>query len=318
MWNTQNIVAKPWLYYSYFAASALRGIIRKQAFKLPQEKVIYTSTRRFTTDLRSEWNELFGIGRDEELYLTYFWKDQVINFMKAMGRIGVKYTNVLHMAHEIELHQDMGSLLPNEIVNCQSWLEDICVLKSRKVIAIFQTQILVGDQILAVERDFIFIKGVSRKDEESIRASTEYNQSDTSSFIGLSRSQSEAAKKNLKAVGRFHVPVGMGWRFGLVSGDMNPIHCQTHLARLLGYEGPFLQGTATVNYLLKQFFVDQGQKLRKLQVSFCRPIYFGQNLDFYLIDDQFELLNESQLMVAKGRWASAESSASGNTQSRSS
>jgi hypothetical protein len=71
----------------------------------------------------------------------------------------------------------------------------------------------------------------------------------------------------------FRAPAGLGRRYGLISGDVNPIHMSDLTARAFGFPRAIAHGMWSLGRLASDFEADQFNGGCELSVSFKLPIY---------------------------------------------
>ena len=85
-----------------------------------------------------------------------------------------------------------------------------------------------------------------------------------------------------------------------LSGDKNPLHVDTMMAKMGGFDVPILHGLCTFGYLgravVESFTDDQPEKFRSIQVRFSKPVFPGEALTIAMwVDGQtclFQTRNE--------------------------
>lgn len=78
-------------------------------------------------------------------------------------------------------------------------------------------------------------------------------------------------KINVKSDIKFNVPLGLGFKYGLVSGNVDPIHISTPTAKLMGHKASIIHGMWTVGRLISA--VAPITYPLDLKVKFISPIY---------------------------------------------
>jgi acyl dehydratase len=71
----------------------------------------------------------------------------------------------------------------------------------------------------------------------------------------------------------FRAPSGLGRRYGLISGDVNPIHMSDLTARAFGFRGAIAHGMWSLGRLASEFEAAQFDGGCELNVSFKLPIF---------------------------------------------
>ncbi|HNS96906.1 MAG TPA: MaoC/PaaZ C-terminal domain-containing protein [Polyangiaceae bacterium] len=81
------------------------------------------------------------------------------------------------------------------------------------------------------------------------------------------------------------LPPHEGWRYARLSGDFNPIHWASPIAKLLGWRGPIAHGfdlmARTCHASVRHLAQGDARKLRKLDVTFRRPVHLPAELHLF-------------------------------------
>ena len=87
-------------------------------------------------------------------------------------------------------------------------------------------------------------------------------------------------------IGRTTLPRDLGWRFGQVSGDLNPIHWVPAWAKLLGFGGVILHGFCTAGIAAEQIIANtldgEPSRLRGLEARFTQSLRLPAEVGIYL------------------------------------
>lgn len=87
-------------------------------------------------------------------------------------------------------------------------------------------------------------------------------------------------------IGRATLPSDLGWRFGQVSGDLNPIHWAPVWAKLLGFGGVILHGFCTAGIaaelIIQRELGGQPLALRGLEARFTQSLRLPADVGVYL------------------------------------
>jgi len=142
----------------------------------------------------------------------------------------------------------------------------------------------------------MLVKNLNEADAKKILHSSIYNKTDISHLSGLRDRQPSLSGTQVQK-GSFYVPENFGVAFGKISGDRNPVHTSSHIAKLFGYPKAFIQGMATVNFLLKFFVCDCKKVIKQLDITFCNPIFVDQNVQIHFNDND----NEYEVIDSRGK-----------------
>lgn len=77
-------------------------------------------------------------------------------------------------------------------------------------------------------------------------------------------------------------------RFGELSGDWNPLHCDAAFARAAGFEGPVVYGgllVAQVSRMIGMHLPGRDGVWSQVQLDFRRPLYVGQPAELVAVVD---------------------------------
>ena len=100
-------------------------------------------------------------------------------------------------------------------------------------------------------------------------------------------------------VSEMRVPSDMGRIYGRISGDLSPIHSSRLGAWLFGLKGPFLQGLALRNLVVRHL-AELQVPLDRLSLTFAAPAAVGQTLLLLVLGSEVEVHDEAGRLVAFG------------------
>lgn len=85
--------------------------------------------------------------------------------------------------------------------------------------------------------------------------------------------------------------------FRIITGDVNPLHCDASYAKAKGYKDSVVYGLLTASFLSTLcgcFLPGETSLIQKVDVDFCRPTYVGDTLviegTIVRIEEVFQLL----------------------------
>jgi hypothetical protein len=288
-------------YIGWFFLKVSRGLMRRQRISISDKLLspIYVPCS-LTWERVRKWYELYG-GCGDECEFTYLTQEFQECMLKVLYELGVNYANILHLSHQRYFFA--RGLVPGQEYILSFQITDIAIMTEGK--AIITLDIKAKDQqgqLAYHSADRIFCRKISTRDMEHIRSCTLSREADRDpqEFKGLSRRKAQLAAHHPAVTAFFAEDLGL--RFGLVSGDLNPVHTIKYVAPAFGYEKPFVQGLYVANYVLRHLTVGLGKRLENMAITFCNPVVLGQNITLRYADSQFELLDQTGKLLAFGEW----------------
>jgi hypothetical protein len=286
-------------HFFYFYYYALRGLLRKQNLYLPNTTIQYKSKFHLTKMICTQWEKLFEPGLEpNKIPFTYYCMEYVKFYLKSMDILRFNYRNILHLGHEIIFSPDHQNIRIGEIVQLTLNIKDISWLDHDRAVLFIESNIedMEGNN-MRKGTDAIFLKGLTTANIEKLKNSVKYNLTDVSMYRNLSKHKPTLFDVKTSYL---HVPNNFGARYGKISGDRNPVHTREWLAKLFGYPRAFIQGSATVNFLIKHFISEQQENIKSLSIKFCKPIFPGQTIEIRFTEKKFELVNSKNDLLAFG------------------
>ena len=291
-------------FYLYFYFQALKGLLRTQNLVLPENTLqIKYDLRVKSSDIR-DWYRLFDEPREvAHIPFCYYSRLYELFFLQYMDAMKFNYKNIRHLYHERELFDDAG-MVADRKYSVLFRIADISVLPKNR--AVFATEVHVKDEsarTILLQRDYIFLKNISGKNISMLEAAKQFRQQiPVAGFIGLSQKESVLKAQDSVRSMTVAIPIGMGVKYGHLSGDLNPLHTGRILSRLFGINRPFIQGGCIIHMLMKIFYADLGEHLGNYHATFCRPVYEDQTCRLLYDESCFELLDcQNKLLVSGAR-----------------
>ena len=104
----------------------------------------------------------------------------------------------------------------------------------------------------------------------------------------------------------WRVPSKLAKQYAKVSGDTNPIHTSTLMAKLFGFKQPILHGWCAASKVIQQLSSKYGAQAQQIEVQFKNPIYMGTCQQLFIQEDtnlkEFTLVDKkSKKTTLKGR-----------------
>jgi hypothetical protein len=90
-------------------------------------------------------------------------------------------------------------------------------------------------------------------------------------------------------IDQWDLPANTGRQYGLLSGDLNPIHLWPWSAKVLGQSQPLMHGMHSAARTEAALARHHGQALRSLSIQFMRPLLLPSHARLYLTQGGFSL-----------------------------
>lgn len=296
-----KIIAGDLPYYIYFYYYAFKGLLQTQNIKLPDQKLSFSESFQFSQEVKNNWDSMFQIPFSKKDYkITYYWKTCQKSYMICMNSLQFDYKNIRHLAHERFFPNPKLELKVGETYTVECGFSGVVPLNHDRVIFIIEVECRnLKNMIVSRQKDFIFLKGVDKKSLKRIKAHPLSGYPiDFSLFRSLSSRKPRLKKYKTEPL---FLPEYFGIYYGLVSGDMNPVHTSSTLAKLFGIKKPFLQGVGTANLILKTLTYNLKENIKNIQTIFTQPIYLDQTVFLRHTKNDFEVVDKNGLLLAFGK-----------------
>ena len=101
--------------------------------------------------------------------------------------------------------------------------------------------------------------------------------------------------ENSQLVGEWSVVANDGKNYGIISGDLNPIHWSSAAAKLSGFPNKILHGFASFSKTF-ECLLDYGLNPKDIDVRFLSPVVLPAKVKVYIVasDNQYQLLVTNQ------------------------
>jgi acyl dehydratase len=257
------------------------------------------------------WGDLYGAAdHGEALPFSYYAPLTMDTFHRSIHALRLSFRNVLHLQWVMEAQRPGGAALqPGVPYQLHTGLDDVSFLKGNRAVFTFFVNVFdgAGDPMVRNLYHFL-VKNLSPRDIALLKSTQGYNQHEFPELMAVSRTGEVKALKGARTRS-LHFTEDMGVRYGRVSGDMNIVHVNKWLVRLFGYSRPFAQGMCTANYVLKTLACDERASVDHFTITFCKPVFLPGTVKLALGDGQFQIRDESRLVVSVGTWRSRTPSA---------
>ncbi|MBX7148742.1 hypothetical protein K1X76_06610 [bacterium] len=286
-----------------FYKQALPRIFFPQNIRLLQKQVIAKNLFVLTADNQKKWFELFDAkNMQADIPFTFYWPHCVLAFLQTIKALGAHYKNILHLKCSINfLARNPKSMQLGALHGIKTSFNSIIPLSSSKAVFTGNTLVLGPyKKRVAQLTDTILVKNISTSDMKKIGLSPLCKKPKNLDDYLTKRTPTFTQNKMNYREHTLFFPMDMGLKFGDISGDLNPIHLTTFSARLFGYKKPFIQGLCTANAVIKKFFVDESEDLKKMDITFVKPIFLGEKVFLRFNKKNYEIVGKNDELLAFG------------------
>lgn len=299
-------VEKGSLRYSvWFLAKTIGGLIRRHGlnttnisnFEVLEEFNFAKDIEHWEAFLKSE----FDILKNTRGLVTFGWKLQVIHFFRVMDALGFNYKNVLHVSSRVRFLNCDTQAFENSKLQFHAQLTNI-FRRSKTSVALQFLHTVQSENSETIYECFDEVAVLGFKEtflNEKERAGS-FAGSNFAQIESDSLATPEAKKGERIGQIQFAMPEGVGIRFGKVSGDLNPLHTNPFLAKILGHRNAFAQGMLIVNVLVNQLFSYSNQK--EFFFKFIKPMYIGENYCLSIYPEYFSVSAADNHIVCAGEF----------------
>ncbi len=284
--------------------SAVAGVARAQ--RLHDPRSLHGLSVRGEAVLQASdiqtWNELFGVPfRDRLVPFTYHAPVASVGRNRMLRQIGANVKNVLLLKSSIGYSRYYeGSLRGGARYFYEATFDAMGMISSRHAaLRIFWELNNVQQDVICRGADCYVMRDVEWHD----RYTLEHGGAPASLFE-VDFGQFKAREPMLWSRNHRTYPLSfsasMATRYGRVSGDMNLVHTNRSLSRVLGFTGPIAHGGWIANQIIKATVVDAKLACRNLQINYCRPVHLGDTATLVIAGQDFEVLGQDDTVLVHG------------------
>ena len=292
-------------YYIWFLTKTIGGLFRRHSFAIKNKSDFEVSKELcFLRDIKG-WDEFlkseFNFPKASRLSFTFAWRWQVIQFFRVMDALGFNYKNVLHVSSHLRFKYVDLQIFGESKLTFHSQVNSIS-RRSRSKVSLEFMHSVSSDKYGAIYEcsDEVTILGFKETFLDELEKVGGILPANSGSLERLSEPL-QSAKKDVHVIqNRFAMNENVGVRFGKVSGDLNPLHTNSFLARILGHKKAFAQGMLIVNVVSNYLF--QYAQKGELFFRFVKPMYLGQEYCLNIYDGSFAVLSLDNLIVCDGKF----------------
>lgn len=282
------------------------AVARPHGFTIPADGVSRSMPYRLLPIHERQWNQLYGRHPSApRLPFSYPVRATSAVFLNVLRSLGVNFRHLLYLRHEL-------SVLPGYATHFESRADYVVAGGLREIISLDRNRVAPVFEVVLVRaadgtpimrtRDYFCVKDIPDAALAQLAASPLLRQDTAGEFTALSHRQPQLGADTPHECALLPYPANAGWRFGLVSGDLNLVHISGAVARLFGHAKPFAQGLFTANHVMAALSKHRGQAVDALAITFCRPVLLRQTVRLAFDDTRHELCDEEGHLLACGTY----------------
>ena len=294
---------QPWHYAWAFASAALTGWRSGHRLhsRAPRH---YRSSSQISPRLARRWRALFDVPARAGKLVPMLTHQSTVTLMVAQlfRDLGIRSHQLLHVQHRTAHHADVATCARSQEQELQCHVKRILRMGEDRVFV--EVKIQARDnrgQLLCQVDDGYVVGGLPPSDLAGLPSDRNLLRE----LLGLRRRLPRLSISEGDAlVSEMLVEDSMGRSYGLLSGDVSPVHTGRLGAWLLGLKRPVLQELA-LRHLVVRHLVELGAPVQRLHLTFAAPVALGQSLLLVLSGREFEVQDAQGRLVAFGSNAAA-------------
>ncbi|HYX32713.1 MAG TPA: MaoC/PaaZ C-terminal domain-containing protein [Oligoflexus sp.] len=288
--------------YPRYYSRLVFNLFRRQRLSVSSSGYPFAAAFAFPESLKSRWDQLFLVNPrcPKPLQMIYNRLSRDYLF-EALGKMQLNFANIMQLGIDVELSQPFTGFVPSQDYHYASSLKEVLHLNHDRALLKFSS--IISDEqgeAIVVQRDTMILNNLKKSEIERLDKSAEVQGETSDQYRGLSKQEPEITLDAADWSGRYFLSSDTGMRYGVVSGDLNPLHTAKIFSKLLGHRGSFVQGAFTANLVLKFLMNDMQLPIKSMSVIFTRPAYAGQMITFVVKGNRFELHCQRHKLLAKG------------------
>ena len=283
-----------WAYWSA-ALSSLLGAHRLR----PERLRPYSAAAPISARQAHRWHAVFDVPARARAFVPLLTNQGVGTLLQArlFADLGVNQRHLHHLRHHTTLHAGVAACARARDQRLTCAVPRVLRLGQDRALVEVQTRVLAADgQLLSQVEDGFAVTGLPQGDLSALPS----DRGLLRELLGARRRLPRlTSSEGLALVSEMHVPHDMGWVYGRVSGDMNPVHTCHLGAWLFGLKRPFLQGLALRNLVVRHL-AELRRPIEQLSLTFVSPAHLGQCLLLLVSGSALEVHDAKGRLVAFG------------------
>jgi hypothetical protein len=290
--------------YTRYYSRLMVNLLRRQKLSVPKSGYGYTTSFEFPESLKSKWDQLFLVNPRYPKPLQMIYNRLSRDYLfEALSKMQLNFANIMQLGIDVELARPFVGFLPAQHYHYSCAFKEVLHLNHDRALLNFRS--VVSDEqgeAIVVQRDTMIVSNLKKADVERLDKTAEIHGQTSDQYRGLSKQEPEITLDIADWSGRYFLSNDTGLRYGVVSGDLNPLHTARFFSKLLGHRRSFVQGAFTANLVLKFLMNDMHLAVKTMSVIFTRPAYSGQMVTFVVKGNRFELHCQRHKLLAKGHF----------------
>ncbi len=290
--------------YPRYYSRLVVNLLRRQKLALPSSGYPFAAAFEFPATLKSKWDNLFLVNPRSPRPLQMIYNRLSRDYLfEALSKMQLNFANIMQLGIDVELSRPFTGFTPTQHYHYSSSLKEVLHLNHDRALLNFRS--IVSDEHgepIVMQKDTMILCNLKKADVERLDKIAEVHGESSDQYRGLSKLQPEISLDDADWSGRYFLSNDTGLRYGVVSGDLNPLHTAKIFSKLLGHRGSFVQGAFTANLALKFLMNDMHLSVKNMSVIFTRPAYAGQMITFVVKGNRFELHCQRHKLLAKGHF----------------
>ncbi len=282
-----------------YSVGFVRTMVRTRPLNLaPENWTSYETDFKIPAATFAEWQKAIGNHDPYENRNTLYSFMNTNAFFTCASRLGIDFKTVMHLSSEIQVRDICFQFEAERSYRYKARVRDIKPFPGRgRGILEIEIQILDGNDVKLVHVDRMFFRGVPSHVYDRLTA----QQKPEEKYAGISRRVSQLAQDHeFKTL--FHVGRKLGVQYGMLSGDLNPIHTVDLVSKLFRHPGSFIQGLCATNLVLSLLKDCLNVEVGRIEVIFASPLFCGQNYYLVVNENNFEVIDDKDQVKVFGEF----------------
>ena len=295
---TLPAVDRLWRYAGAYAFAALRGIVGSHRLRLDAMHS-YGTAVHISARLARRWRALFDVPSRAAAVVPLASHQSASTLLQArlFTDLGLNLRRLRHLQHRTVHHAGVDVCARARQYQLSCAVHRVLRMGKSAALVQVQTQVQsVDGELWSVVEDGFLIEGLPEDDLQALPSDS----SVLREVLGLRRRLPRLSTTSGDAlVSEMQVPSDMGRAYGRISGDLSPIHSSRLGAWLFGLKGPFLQGLALRNLVVRHL-AELQVPIDRLSLTFAAPAAVGQTLLLVVLGSEVEVHDHGGRLVAFG------------------